>query len=589
MLIRTRAYGGVWSLLVVLVAALVFLFVWLLRFNDPGGSFAGLTDDHFFYLVRAWQILYGELPVRDFVDHGAPLYYYVGAAVQQLFGRGTLSELTFSVTMIALGAALTFWLAVRASGSILLGLAGALVHIALAPRFYNYPKILVYTLAIPLLWWFADRPGARPRLWLALVTVVGFLFRHDHGVFVALAFATLLIVLGNISWRERLRHAAMYALFTLLLLSPYLLFIAGNGGLTTYVQQASAWAARERERTPIVWPELFEYPEGTSAAAADARGPARWVAVVRDNSVAWWYYLELALPFVAILVIVVSTDGFRPGWNHAWPKMMTVAVLGIVLNAGFLRSPLDARLADPSVPHAILIAWLLAALPAMFVAADSWRPALRRWRVPIACTVTAAALPLAFTLGALLTDNVHRRLDSAAMADRVGAAFERVGHVADTVSTDWQLANWTDREDRSELITLAMYLNACTPPGSRVFMQAYLPQVLALARRGFAGGHADLRPGFFTSDEAQALTLQRLRRQHVPVVLLETGAAYENFRESFPLIAAHFDQQYVIAGTREFDGRFGLMLLLHKTARPAERFPGLDWPCPAGDDRRSRT
>ena len=67
----------------------IFVASWLFRFNDPGGSFAGLTDDHFFYLVRGWQILFGDLPVRDFVDHGAPLYYYVGAAVQTVFGRGT--------------------------------------------------------------------------------------------------------------------------------------------------------------------------------------------------------------------------------------------------------------------------------------------------------------------------------------------------------------------------------------------------------------------------------------------------------------------------------------------------------------------
>jgi hypothetical protein len=30
------------------LAAAIFLMTWLLRFNAPGGSFAGLTDDHFF-------------------------------------------------------------------------------------------------------------------------------------------------------------------------------------------------------------------------------------------------------------------------------------------------------------------------------------------------------------------------------------------------------------------------------------------------------------------------------------------------------------------------------------------------------------
>jgi len=49
--------------IVAALAAGIFVFSFLLRFNDPGGSFAGLTDDHFFYLVRGWQILFGDLPV----------------------------------------------------------------------------------------------------------------------------------------------------------------------------------------------------------------------------------------------------------------------------------------------------------------------------------------------------------------------------------------------------------------------------------------------------------------------------------------------------------------------------------------------
>ena len=171
----------------ILVALSIGIFIasWLFRFNDPGGSFAGLTDDHFFYVVRGWQILFGDIPVRDFVDHGAPLYYYVAAAVQVLFGRGTVSELAFSTTMLSASAVITFLLATRASGSILAGLAACLLHVWLGPRFYNYPKVLVYALAIPLLWRYADRPSAQLRVWLAVLTVIGFLFRHDHGVFVA--------------------------------------------------------------------------------------------------------------------------------------------------------------------------------------------------------------------------------------------------------------------------------------------------------------------------------------------------------------------------------------------------------------------
>src|SRR5262245_12304688 len=205
--------------IIVGLSAVIFVASWLFRFNDPGGGFAGLTDDHFFYVVRGWQILFGDLPVRDFVDHGAPLYYYIAAAVQVLFVRGTLSELAFSTTVLALCAGMTFWIATLASGSMAAGLVGAAFHVLLEPRFYNYPTVLVYVVAIPLLWRLADRPSPWLRTWLAVVTVVGFLLRHDHGVFVALAVGTLILLL-RMSWSERIKQVLLYAATVLLLLAP---------------------------------------------------------------------------------------------------------------------------------------------------------------------------------------------------------------------------------------------------------------------------------------------------------------------------------------------------------------------------------
>jgi hypothetical protein len=562
-----------------LAVAFVFFFSWLFRFNDPDGSFAGLTDDHFFYLVRGWQILFGDLPVRDFVDHGAPLFYYVGAAVQVLFGRGTLSELAFCVTAVSLGAALTFWLAARASGSPLLGLVAAAFQILLVPRFYNYPKILVYAAAIPLLWWFADRPGPVRRFWLALVTVVAFLFRHDHGVFVALATAVLLVLLIELPWRDRVRHAVIYGALVLLLLAPYLVFIQVNGGVASYFRQASAWAARERDRTPVVWPGLFDNPDGVSDAAKAGPLPARAVAVVRDNIVAWMYYWEIALPFLALAVLAVSRDGFRPDWPRAVPKIGTVAALAFVLNAGFLRSPLEARLADPSVPHAILLAWLGAALPRVMTSRSSLRPSLQAAAVPLRVMLAVPAALLLFVAVSGFSHDLYRRLDKAALVERPGKAFERVGSVSRQLRGDWRLATWVQREPRPDLINLALYLNACTKPADRVLVQHYLPQILALSRRGFAGGHADLRPGFFNTTEAQMLTLERLRRQSVPVVLLDTGDSYRNFRKSFPLIAKHLDDHYSLRGTHLFDGRFSVNLFVRNDVDFSGRYEPLDWPC----------
>jgi hypothetical protein len=574
---RNRTSSRMSRAALIVCAVLVFAFSWLFRFNDPGGSFAGLTDDHFFYVVRGWQILFGDLPVRDFVDHGAPLYFYVAALVQEWFGRGTLSEVTFSVTVLSAAAAATFLLAARASGSIVAALAATAVHVLLQPRFYNYPKILVYVVAIPLFWRFADRPGAANRFWIALATAVAFLFRHDHGPFVAVAFAALLAALPDLRPRERLRHAVMYAALVLALLAPYLVFIQLNGGLGTYFRDASAWAARDRDRAPVVWPDLFE--ESGGEAASGASSPGRAVVTVRDNFAAWMFYLEVALPLCAFAVLALSPDAFRPGWRRAFPKLVTVATLGVVLNAGFLRSPLGARLADPSVPHAILLAWLAVAAIRACASRGSLHAGVQPWAGPVRAFLVTVILSMGFVLGAGLSNDLYDRLDAAALVEGPRNAIERVRRIRSQLQRDWQLETWRDRPDRPDLITLALYLEACTKPGDRIFVQPYIPQVLALSRRAFAGGHADLRPGFFNSPEAQRITVERLQQQSVPVVLLETGDSYQNFRRSFPIVTRYLDERFEAAGTHVFDDRFALQLLLPKGAAPSRRFNLIDWPC----------
>ena len=564
----------------VAAAVIVFSFTWFFRFNDPNGGFAGLTDDHFYYLLRGWQILYGELPYRDFVDAGAPLYFYVSAAVQLLFGRGTLSELAFSTTAIALAAALTFWLASRASGSIVLGILGALFQILLLPRFYNYPKLLVYTAAIPVLWWFFERPGRLPVFWLAVITVVGFLFRHDHGAFVAVATATMLLLASQLTWASRLRYAVLYGALSVALLSPYLLFIQLNGGLGAYRRQATEWVEEERARTPVQWPGLLDNTGGASDAARDGSLPARAVAVVRANGVAWLYYLEIVLPFLALFIVALSRDAFRLGWPQAVPKIVVVAVLGLVLDAGFLRSPLQARLADPSVPHAILLAWLAAAVPRLLVARGSWRPAAQRLILPLRAVSIIAATAVAFVLVSVFSSRVFDRLEDAYLTEGPRVTLSRAATVSESARRDWDLSTWVSRPERSGLMTLALYLNTCTPPGARVFIQPYLPQVLGMAQRGFAAGFGDLRPGFFDDPEFEALALRRMRRQDVPVVLLDVGDSLENFRESFPTLAAYFDAAYQTAATRTFDDRFGVTLLVQH-GRQGGTFDPLEWPCPA--------
>jgi hypothetical protein len=553
-----------------LLAAALFAFSFIFRFNDPGGSFAGLTDDHFFYAVRGWQILFGDLPVRDFVDHGAPLHYYVAAAVQAIGGRGTLSELVFCALALSAGAAATCLLAARASGSLAVGALAGLAQILLEPRFYNYPKIVVYAAAIPALWAFADRPTAFRRFLVAAVIAVGFLFRHDHGVFVTGSMAVLVALLRGIPWRQRLRHIAVCGALALALLAPYLVFVQVNGGLAPYLSQAFAWAAHDRQRAGVEWPSLW----GESVGDAQSAGV---VALLRENRVAWLYYVELAIPLLA-LVVLASTPGVaRSGWPQAQAKIGAVAVLGMLLNAGFLRSPLEARLADPSVPHLVALAWLCGLTGRLLFRREPfWRWPPRRMAAVAGLLLLAVAM--AGVVGVTLTAGLGARLRNAALTEGIDLAQVRAERVREALGATWPLEAWVSREQPG-VLRLTYYLRDCTSPGDRVLVQDYLPQVIALAQRGFAGGHADLRPGFFETPEAQRLVIERLRRQSVPVVVLGGADDYGAFRFSFPIVAAYLDERYEVIGDRALDDRFAVTVLASRSAAPTGRYAPLDLPC----------
>ena len=56
-------------------------------------TFTGFNNDHYIYLAGAQQIVFGEWPIRDFVDPGWPLMYGVSAVARMLFGRELWVEL----------------------------------------------------------------------------------------------------------------------------------------------------------------------------------------------------------------------------------------------------------------------------------------------------------------------------------------------------------------------------------------------------------------------------------------------------------------------------------------------------------------
>src|ERR1051325_8147913 len=91
---RQRATG-----IAAVTAALVSFLFRLALFHE-------LSNDHYMHLAWAQQVLFGQLPGRDFVDPGMPLMYSLSAIVQWI-SPGPFNEALLTCALLALTAAVT--------------------------------------------------------------------------------------------------------------------------------------------------------------------------------------------------------------------------------------------------------------------------------------------------------------------------------------------------------------------------------------------------------------------------------------------------------------------------------------------------
>jgi hypothetical protein len=282
---------------------LIFVAVWTFRWLSMGA----LENDHFVALARAHQMLFGQWPVHDFADPGQPLTYMVSAGAAWLFSPTLRTDVILAITLLSLAAALTYSLAARASGSLLIAAAAVAVEVAAAPRLYNAGKVLIPLAAVGLGWRYADAPS-RPRLLaLAAWTAIACLWRHDFIVYVAVPTLVLLAVIHE---RPRaLRLGLLYLAVTLGVVLPWLMYVQWAGGLVDYLAAAFRFAATEAQRT-VAWP-----------------GEA-WVTFV----------VIMAIPLIAI---VVARNSDRP---VAFTHVAFAASMALVVNMVLLRDVIATRL-----------------------------------------------------------------------------------------------------------------------------------------------------------------------------------------------------------------------------------------------------
>jgi hypothetical protein len=531
--LHTRSWGS--GALAVALGLFCFAYRYL--------AYTGFPNDHFVTLSRAHQVLLGEVPVRDFVDPGQPLMYYTSAAFQLVFGRTLLSEALLVFGALAIAAAITCLVALRATGSYAVATAVTLMQVLIAPRAYGYPKILLYAAA--LLGVDAYVRARRPlyAAGLGVLTGVAFLMRHDHGVFIGLA---CLATIAAVHLRSRapgiVRAAAAFLVAAFVCALPFLVLVQGSLGLADYVREGIAFSRIEAARS-----YLERLPSTTGLSGS--------IAAV------WLFYL----PFVAGAAALVRAGHLAD--EAARATAFASVAMSLLVAAAFLRSPLSERLADVWGPVPIVLA--CAAAPSTCVA---------RWKRGAA----GAAIVMLLVLtgwSVVVAGNTPAMLREAGMAESPSGMVQRFAAVTRVLGTSPARARAAE-DTRGGDPTAETYLSVCSAPSDRILALMFAPEIYYFTARGFAAGHVAFLGGYYSAPADQQLAIERWNRQSVPFALMFEAQEPE-MASSFPYLVRELARRYVrVARIPDNEGGRGAMLVFAERSRQVvSTYEPLGAPC----------
>ena len=537
--------------------------VGMLAFGFRLVTLRDLTNDHYMHLAWAQQLLFGQLPGRDFVDPGMPLMYTLSAIVQHVW-PGPFSDGVLTSALLAVAAAATLLVVTELTGSIAFGVAATLFEIAMEPRLYSYPKILVPAVALLLIQHYLRHPSRLRLVWLAAWTGVAVLFRHDLGVYACAGIGAALLVAHGTNWRRDVRVLTEYAVALVALMSPYVLFVQWTEGIGEHLHEAIEFAkgeAHQRFMSPPAFP-FWSKADSTSWSQMD--------------SAVFLFYAAHAL---AILCLVLLGRSKERSTGHEPVAAAGLAMLLMYLLV-VLRHPIDTRIQDVAALLAINGAWALAESwqRATAVVSSGPSPSLVRRFVPLMVAVIVVGGGLANTW---ILSGVPTRLKETRVADGFGAIKHTIEVVEET-GTVWP---WERFWPAGELPAAVRYLHACTTSHDAVLLTWAAPEYYYFAQRRFGAGHAlFLPPDAFTTGHDQARMLQRIRRDRIPVVLINEDRR-EEFAKAYPEVDRYIRDAYVAVGTFKIRDGSLITVAIGRDFKSTGTYDPEGWPC--GFERRA--
>ena len=292
-----------------------------------------------------------------------------------------------------------------------------------------------------------------------------------------------------------------------------------------------------------------------------------------QNALAWYYYLTMLMPIVALGWVGAAWWAGRVARPEA-AVVAAAAILCFIISHTLIRGSPDSRLPDVAAPTFVLAAWL----------------ARRRGNddpggAPVIVRLERAGIVSLFLVtfwsvwtvgGTGMTGGLGARVANAGIWDGPAGVWQQLG-VVNRRLRDRPIDTWAP-PGSTGLRALTRYLLDCTAQSDRVLVTWYEPGVYFYAERGFAGGQAYFERGSFGSVADQRLTIERMQRQSVPIIVGRADQEAE-FRQAFPLVYDYVQTRYRLATESTFGGEQSFLIFVDAKMDPDAEHPALGLPC----------
>ena len=436
-----------------------FLAVYILFFlGTVDGRLSG--DDHAVVWVAA-ALQAGDRLYVDVFDSVQPMQVALSYIGQSLSGSTPLGEIAIALTLRLIGLTAIYFITRRLSASRLaaVSVSATVALLLLSDSVYGAEKVAIYPVAILAMWWYIDR-GVSP-LVLSVVIACAALFRHDHGIYVAIPIAIAVF------FRPRpIRALFIIAAGVIVLMLPWILWVQHTEGLWTYLTSRAA----------------HSLGSGLSQSRPFGfRAPYLWA----ENAPRWLWHVA-ALTSAGALIVSLRTRNRHVG---------VLAIATIAAQFGLMRKAGQA--ADVSTLWIPLFAWLVRVAP------------------PYGKVLLAGVG--AVSIAAIITmTNATERIPQIVRDG--GGLFHRPFSALELHSTSPPIDAYAPREDTDDERLIIRYVYQCTRSVDRLWnTSSWFPLSYYSQRRPVWHVYWDL--GMKRDDASQTQFLKWLPQLQVPVIV----------------------------------------------------------------------